>query len=108
MLAGLLGWPQATFAAKVDVDKAAKKLTVERETDTGTQKLALVSTSSLPSAVHRACLCTLACLCCEKEGTVACCILQCAYSLKRCCSSLLCLVDVLQPIGLAVVEQPYC
>eukprot|EP00953_Heterococcus_sp_UTEX-ZZ885_P036141 18636-Heterococcus_DN1.PRE.5 len=47
MLAGLLGWPQATFAAKVDVDKAAKKLTVERETDTGTQKLAL----SLPAVV---------------------------------------------------------
>jgi electron transfer flavoprotein beta subunit len=47
MLAGLLGWPQATFAAKVDVDKTAKKLTVERETDTGTQKLALVSSCSL-------------------------------------------------------------
>jgi hypothetical protein len=62
MLAGLLGWPQATFAAKVDVDKAAKKLTVERETDTGTQKLALVSTCSLQALlVEHACDAQRAC-----------------------------------------------
>eukprot|EP00999_Lentomonas_sp_LEN2_P000361 NODE_1363_length_890_cov_78.301442_g1317_i0.p1 GENE.NODE_1363_length_890_cov_78.301442_g1317_i0~~NODE_1363_length_890_cov_78.301442_g1317_i0.p1 ORF type:complete len:261 (-),score=52.35 NODE_1363_length_890_cov_78.301442_g1317_i0:46-828(-) len=35
MLAGLLGWPQATFAAKIGVD--GKTATVERETDTGIQ-----------------------------------------------------------------------
>ncbi|CAM9556942.1 unnamed protein product [Sphacelaria rigidula] len=40
MLAGLLGWPQATFAAKIDVQDAEKML-VERETDTGTQVLSL-------------------------------------------------------------------
>lgn len=39
MLAGLLGWPQATFAAGVAADGA--KLTVERETDTGTETLEL-------------------------------------------------------------------
>ena len=39
MLSALLGWPQATFAASVSVDGAG--LTVERETDAGTETLAL-------------------------------------------------------------------
>ncbi|CAM9125967.1 unnamed protein product [Discosporangium mesarthrocarpum] len=45
MLAGLLGWPQATFAAKVDVE--GEKLLVERETDTGTQTVKM----TLPGVV---------------------------------------------------------
>ena len=44
-LAGLLGWPQATFAASLEV--AGDKLTVERETDTGTQTLSM----GLPAVV---------------------------------------------------------
>ena len=39
MLSALLGWPQATFAASVELDGAG--LTVERETDAGTETLAL-------------------------------------------------------------------
>eukprot|EP00638_Chattonella_subsalsa_P005898 CAMPEP_0117756026 /NCGR_PEP_ID=MMETSP0947-20121206/13810_1 /TAXON_ID=44440 /ORGANISM="Chattonella subsalsa, Strain CCMP2191" /LENGTH=221 /DNA_ID=CAMNT_0005575489 /DNA_START=281 /DNA_END=946 /DNA_ORIENTATION=+ len=39
MLAGLLNWPQATFAAKIDVD--GSKLTVERETDIGTETISM-------------------------------------------------------------------
>jgi electron transfer flavoprotein beta subunit len=35
MLAGLLGWPQATFASKVDVDVEAGTATVTREVDGG-------------------------------------------------------------------------
>ncbi|CAM9930325.1 unnamed protein product, partial [Choristocarpus tenellus] len=46
MLAGLLGWPQATFAAKVEVEDGGK-VTVERETDTGTQIL----TMPLPAVI---------------------------------------------------------
>eukprot|EP00903_Cladosiphon_okamuranus_P020681 g18990.t1 len=46
MLAGMLGWPQATFAAKVTVGDGGK-LEVERETDTGTQVLSM----SLPAVV---------------------------------------------------------
>ncbi|CAM9360264.1 unnamed protein product [Ectocarpus sp. 12 AP-2014] len=41
MLAGMLGWPQATFAAKVTVVEAGKQLEVERETDKGTQVLSV-------------------------------------------------------------------
>lgn len=41
MLAGMLGWPQATFACKLDIE--GESATVERETDNGTEvvKLAL-------------------------------------------------------------------
>ncbi|KAJ3027136.1 UNVERIFIED_CONTAM: hypothetical protein HDU68_004370 [Siphonaria sp. JEL0065] len=35
MLAGLLGWPQATFASKVDVSADGKSITVVREVDGG-------------------------------------------------------------------------
>ncbi|KAJ3294738.1 hypothetical protein HDU79_010473 [Rhizoclosmatium sp. JEL0117] len=35
MLAGLLGWPQATFASKVEVSADKKKITVVREIDGG-------------------------------------------------------------------------
>ncbi|RKO96470.1 electron transfer flavo protein, beta subunit [Caulochytrium protostelioides] len=35
MLAGLLGWPQATFASKIQIDEAAKGATVTREIDGG-------------------------------------------------------------------------
>ena len=35
MLAALLGWPQATFASKLEVDAAAEKATVTREVDGG-------------------------------------------------------------------------
>ena len=37
MLAQYLGWPQATFAAKIDLD--GEGLTVERETDSGTETI---------------------------------------------------------------------
>lgn len=37
MLAGLLGWPQVTFAASLETDGTA--MTVERETDTGTETI---------------------------------------------------------------------
>ncbi|CAM9491053.1 unnamed protein product [Laminaria digitata] len=47
LLAGMLGWPQATFAAKLTVGDDGKKLEVERETDTGTQVLSM----SLPAVV---------------------------------------------------------
>ncbi|KND01418.1 uncharacterized protein SPPG_03224 [Spizellomyces punctatus DAOM BR117] len=45
MLAGLLGWPQATFASKVEV--AGDKLTVTREVDGGLETIA----SKLPAVV---------------------------------------------------------
>jgi len=41
MLAGLLNWPQVTFAASVDVD--GDKFRVERETDSGTEILEVAS-----------------------------------------------------------------
>lgn len=41
MLAGLLGWSQCTFAAKLDVDAASKTIAAERETDTGTEQIKL-------------------------------------------------------------------
>ena len=34
MLAGLLKWPQATFASKVEIDQAAKQARVTREVQT--------------------------------------------------------------------------
>ena len=37
MLAELLGWSQATFAAQFDVDEGHGSATVERETDAGTE-----------------------------------------------------------------------
>jgi electron transfer flavoprotein beta subunit len=39
MLAGLLGWPQATFASKLDVTAGAKTLAVTREVDGGLETL---------------------------------------------------------------------
>jgi len=51
MLAGLLGWSQATFASKVEVDEANKVVLVTREIDGGLQevrcKLPLVVTTDL-------------------------------------------------------------
>lgn len=51
MLAGLLGWPQVTFAANIDPIKSDGKvsgLVVERETDSGTET---IKVSSLPAVV---------------------------------------------------------
>ncbi|RDB16017.1 Electron transfer flavoprotein subunit beta [Hypsizygus marmoreus] len=39
MLAGLLGWPQATFASKVDIDVAKKEAVVTREIDGGGEEI---------------------------------------------------------------------
>lgn len=39
MLAGLLNWPQATFASKVDIDVANKMATVVREIDGGGEEI---------------------------------------------------------------------
>uniref|UniRef100_A0A383WD85 Electron transfer flavoprotein subunit beta n=1 Tax=Tetradesmus obliquus TaxID=3088 RepID=A0A383WD85_TETOB len=39
MLAGLLSWPQATFASKVELDKAASSAKVTREVDGGLETL---------------------------------------------------------------------
>lgn len=39
MLAGLMGWAQATFASKVDVDAAQKVAHVTREIDGGLEEL---------------------------------------------------------------------
>ena len=41
MLAGMLGWPQVTFAAKLEVD--GNGLIVERETDFGTETIKIPS-----------------------------------------------------------------
>ena len=46
LLAGFLGWPQVTFAAKVQVDGSG--ISVERETDSGTET---ISIPSLPAVV---------------------------------------------------------
>jgi electron transfer flavoprotein beta subunit len=46
MLAGILGWPQATFAAKIDFEGSG--LTCERETDVGTE---IISFDSLPAVI---------------------------------------------------------
>jgi electron transfer flavoprotein beta subunit len=45
MLAGLLNWPQATFASKIEIQD--KKITVTREIDGGLQVLS----SDLPAVV---------------------------------------------------------
>ncbi|KAI9199549.1 uncharacterized protein BJ171DRAFT_517893 [Polychytrium aggregatum] len=47
MLAGLLGWPQATFASKIEFQENASKLQVTREVDGGLETLQ----SSLPAIV---------------------------------------------------------
>ncbi|KAK9818063.1 hypothetical protein WJX72_006482 [[Myrmecia] bisecta] len=47
MLAALLRWPQATFASKVEVDKAASKAQVTREMDGGLETLSV----GLPAVV---------------------------------------------------------
>ena len=47
MLAGLLGWPQVTFAAKLDVE-GSNGLLVERETDSGTETIKI---PSLPAVI---------------------------------------------------------
>jgi electron transfer flavoprotein beta subunit len=39
MLAGLLRWPQATFASQVVMDAAGGKVTVTREVDGGLETL---------------------------------------------------------------------
>jgi electron transfer flavoprotein beta subunit len=46
MLAGLLGWPQVTFASKLETDGTS--LTVERETDSGTESILI---PKLPAVV---------------------------------------------------------
>lgn len=47
MLAGLLKWPQATFASKVELLAAEGKVRVTREVDSGTQRLLC----SLPAVI---------------------------------------------------------
>ncbi|KPV71657.1 uncharacterized protein RHOBADRAFT_67046 [Rhodotorula graminis WP1] len=47
MLAGMLGWPQANFASEVDLDTAAKTVTVSREIDGGLETLKM----SLPAII---------------------------------------------------------
>jgi electron transfer flavoprotein beta subunit len=51
MLAGLLGWSQATFASKLEVNEAGKEVIVTREIDGGAEevrcKLPLVVTTDL-------------------------------------------------------------
>jgi len=51
MLAGLLGWSQATFASKVDLDIAGKEAVVVREVDGGSEevkcRLPLIVTTDL-------------------------------------------------------------
>ncbi|KAL5649522.1 hypothetical protein ACJX0J_040331, partial [Zea mays] len=41
MLAGLLKWPQGTFASKVTLDTEKQKATVEREVDGGIETICL-------------------------------------------------------------------
>jgi electron transfer flavoprotein beta subunit len=47
-LAGLMGWPQVTFAAKLDVNDTNSGLLVDRETDSGTETIAV---HTLPAVV---------------------------------------------------------
>jgi electron transfer flavoprotein beta subunit len=47
LLAGLLDWPQGTFASKIELDSGAKKVVVTREVDGGLETLNL----SLPSVL---------------------------------------------------------
>lgn len=39
MLAGLLSWPQANFASKVEIEESSKSITVAREIDGGLETL---------------------------------------------------------------------
>jgi electron transfer flavoprotein beta subunit len=41
MLAGLLGWSQCTFAAKLEINEDRKTAMVERETDSGTETISI-------------------------------------------------------------------
>lgn len=41
MVAGILGWPQANFASKVELDEASSTVTVSREIDGGLETLKL-------------------------------------------------------------------
>jgi electron transfer flavoprotein beta subunit len=47
LLAGLLAWPQATFASKISFNDSKSQISVDREVDTGTQVLSM----SLPAVV---------------------------------------------------------
>mmetsp|Transcript_50472 Transcript_50472/g.74857 ORF Transcript_50472/g.74857 Transcript_50472/m.74857 type:complete len:268 (+) Transcript_50472:254-1057(+) len=47
MLAGMLGWPQVTYAANIDVEEEGRLL-VERETDSGTETLKI---NKLPAVI---------------------------------------------------------
>jgi len=47
LVAGLLGWPQATFASKLDFEPDHKSLKVTREVDSGLETLKLI----LPSVI---------------------------------------------------------
>jgi electron transfer flavoprotein beta subunit len=47
MLAGFLGWPQITFAANLTANDDGKSITVERETDSGTETI----DATLPAVV---------------------------------------------------------
>jgi len=48
MLAGFLGWPQITFAAKLTAIDGGKGIVVERETDSGTET---INIPSLPAVI---------------------------------------------------------
>jgi electron transfer flavoprotein beta subunit len=48
MLAAFLGWPQVTFAANLTAEDGGKGITVERETDSGTETIKI---ASLPAVV---------------------------------------------------------
>ncbi|GAA6063403.1 hypothetical protein JCM10212_005470 [Sporobolomyces blumeae] len=47
MLAGMLNWPQANFASKIDLDAGSKQVTVSREIDGGLETLKM----SLPAVI---------------------------------------------------------
>lgn len=59
MLAGLMGWSQATFASKVEVDEPRGVVTVTREVDGGSQKVEC----KLPAIVTT----DLRCVCCRRR-----------------------------------------
>ena len=47
MLAALLGWPQATFASSIEIEKDSNQLTVTREVDAGFETISI----NLPAVV---------------------------------------------------------
>ena len=47
MLAGLLNWPQGTFASKVDIQAGNKEALIDRETDSGSETLKI----TLPAVI---------------------------------------------------------